>query len=290
VHYITLEKIAYAIVGDGEPRDFAPYRTWNDLYAFFDLLQIERLTQDEIEKANVTSRVKYSKAVLKKIINSQKINLLIEELFRDIYFTNCNEEAKEKLLEYLNKCLSHENFKIKKAKNGKYSLCKINKDIINEVDVPFQDNSEITKEFIVIQIIEAQKRIEEENYWAAITASKSLLEGVFSYIDKEINGKSTINPKEDLIKQYSSIKSILSLDASQKNLSDSLKQILQGLNSIVCGLSFFRNKMSDAHLPQYKAEKHHAVLAVNSANTLAQFLFDTYEYQFKNSKREQYIS
>lgn len=161
---------------------------------------------------------------------------------------------------------------------------------LNKVELPFKSDGEITKDFIIMQITESQKRIEEKNYWAAITASKSLLEGVFSYIDKEVNGQNTINPKDDLIKQYSSIKSFLNLDPSQKNLADSLKQILQGLNSIVCGLSFFRNKMSDAHLPQYKAEKHHAVLAVNSANTLAQFLFDTYEYQFKNSKREQYIS
>jgi hypothetical protein len=40
-----------------------------------------------------------------------------------------------------------------------------------------------------------------------------------------------------------------------------------------------RNKMSDAHAVGYKASKHHAKLAVNSAKTFADFVFDSYSYQ-----------
>jgi hypothetical protein len=47
--------------------------------------------------------------------------------------------------------------------------------------------------------------------------------------------------------------------------------------------------MSDAHLPQYKAEKHHAILAVNAANTVVQFIFDTHKYQVENGKLKKVI-
>ena len=43
-----------------------------------------------------------------------------------------------------------------------------------------------------------------------------------------------------------------------------------------------RNKMSDAHGVTYKPSRHHAKLAVNSAKTLADFLFDTMSYQIEN--------
>ena len=277
MHYITLNKLAEAIVGDSEFRNVSPYRTWDNMYKFFFLLDVPELTKEECEEHNVTSRVKYSAATLKKLDNTQ-IKKVIEELFSDIYYVNCDYYNKTETMNCLNKYLSHEKLEIRSVGNN-YSLYNISDSIINEVKIPFEKNEEITKDFIINQIEKAQKRIEESDYSGAITSAKSLIEGIFSYIDKEINQQQTINPKDDLIKQYSSIKNILNLDPSQKKLSDSLKQILQGLNSIVCGLSFFRNKMSDAHLPQYKAQKHHAILAVNAANTLSQFLLDTYQYQ-----------
>ena len=55
--------------------------------------------------------------------------------------------------------------------------------------------------------------------------------------------------------------------------------VLDILNSIVTGLSGLRNKMSDAHVASYKPSKHHAKLAVNSAKTIADFLFDSIKHQ-----------
>ena len=68
-------------------------------------------------------------------------------------------------------------------------------------------------------------------------------------------------------------------DPSRKDISEMLRQVLSGLTSVVNGLASMRNKMSDAHASSYKASKHHAKLAVNSAKTFADFIFDTYSYQ-----------
>ena len=72
---------------------------------------------------------------------------------------------------------------------------------------------------------------------------------------------------------------------ASKDISDTLKQILSGLTGIVNGLSGLRNLMSDSHARSYKPDKHHAKLAVNAAKTLADFLFETKEYQVQKGFR-----
>jgi hypothetical protein len=76
----------------------------------------------------------------------------------------------------------------------------------------------------------------------------------------------------------------LNLHPSRSDISDTIRQVLSGLNSIVNGLAGMRNKMSDAHAG-YKPAKHHAKLAVNAAKTLADFLFETHAYQAEKRQR-----
>jgi Mg2+ and Co2+ transporter CorA len=84
---------------------------------------------------------------------------------------------------------------------------------------------------------------------------------------------------DDLNKLFNRTRKLLNLAPSRKDISDSLKQVLSGLSNIVSGLAGMRNKMSDAHAGNYKPSRHHAKLAVNAAKTLADFLFETKNYQ-----------
>ena len=77
---------------------------------------------------------------------------------------------------------------------------------------------------------------------------------------------------------------MLNLDPSRQDIIDSLKQVLSGLSSIINGLAALRNKASDAHGVAYKPSRHHAKLAVNSAKTVADFLFDTMGFQAERAK------
>ena len=86
----------------------------------------------------------------------------------------------------------------------------------------------------------------------------------------------------DLVKIFNRVRKLLNLDPSRQDISDSIKQVLSGLSNIINGLATMRNKMSDAHGVTYKPSRHHAKLAVNSAKTLADFLFDTMSYQIEN--------
>jgi hypothetical protein len=283
LHPVTLEKIAEAITGDGVAP--APYRTWKQLYEFIYYYRLPELNVDNCSY-DLGSRVKHAKAVLREINDTPKLKEVIEAIFDKRYFLeDYNNINPDDTANFINDYLTIDGYKIVKTSNDKYQVRKLNRNEIIEINAPFKENeiSELNQEFIIKQIGEARKRIEEKNYWGAITVAKSLTEAVFAYLDVKINGQSTISHNDDLIKQYNSIKKMLNLDPSRKDLSDSLKQILTGLNSIVCGLAFFRNKMSDAHRPTYRANKHHAVLAVNASYTLVQFLFDTYNYQNKKT-------
>ena len=112
--------------------------------------------------------------------------------------------------------------------------------------------------------------------------SNSLVEAVLVVIEKELNS----NPPEydgNLPKLYKRVQKLLNL-CPEEELDHCLKQILSGFISVVSGLATLRNIVSDAHVRTYKPAEHHARLAVNSAKTMCNFLFDTKEYQIAKNK------
>jgi hypothetical protein len=124
-------------------------------------------------------------------------------------------------------------------------------------------------------------KIETGDYSGAITNARSLIEAVCVKIELELDPQKAIGNDGDLVKMFNRVRKLLHLDPSRQDISDSLKQVLIGLSSIINGLAAMRNKMSDAHGVVYKPSRHHAKLAVNSAKTLADFLFDTMSYQIE---------
>ena len=80
----------------------------------------------------------------------------------------------------------------------------------------------------------------------------------------------------DLPKLFKKIQRQLNLNPGRPDIEGPLKQVLTGLSSIISGISGVSNKMGDRHVRTYRPLKRHAVLAVNSAKTLATFLFETH--------------
>ena len=69
-------------------------------------------------------------------------------------------------------------------------------------------------------------------------------------------------------------------------MDDILGQILTGLTSVVAGLAATRNRMSDAHARTYRPDRHHARLAVNAANTLVDFLLESYTLRQRKDAKD----
>jgi Abortive infection C-terminus len=150
---------------------------------------------------------------------------------------------------------------------------------------PYRGSKEITHVFIDEQIQKCDKKLQENDFDGAITNARSLVEAVLTAIEEEFDSNA---PDYDgnLPKLYKRVQRHLNLCPGQEALADCLRQILSGLTSVVTGLSTLRNTMSDSHVISYKPSKHHAILAVNSAKTLCNFLFETKEYQIHKKKNE----
>lgn len=120
------------------------------------------------------------------------------------------------------------------------------------------------------------RHIENGDYDSAITSSRTLVQSVEEDLLRRLTGETVA--KDDADALHSKTMKALNLDPS-KDYDKRLKMIISGLNSVNSGIAQVRNVAGNAHSPKYKAEKHHAALAYNSAVTLCQFLLDTEKYQ-----------
>lgn len=121
----------------------------------------------------------------------------------------------------------------------------------------------------------------------AITAARTLLEAICKYILDEQNIE--YDDGAELTKLYKLTASQLNLAPSQ-HTEQQFKQILGGAESVVNGLGSLRNKISDAHAigtMRTRPSSRHAVLCVNMAGTMSEFLISTYEYQMEKKKTKQ---
>lgn len=136
----------------------------------------------------------------------------------------------------------------------------------------------LTFEHILESISKCESRIETGDYSGAVTSAKTLVKGVCKEILHKFSDEEISN-SIDLPALFTKVRQNLNLDPKDPKLDKALKDVLTGLIKVVNGISEIRNSRGDSHIPKYKIDKHHAVVVVNSAKTVADFLFKTYEYQ-----------
>ena len=151
-------------------------------------------------------------------------------------------------------------------------------DSLRKEAIDIESEVSLSHDFIKEQIQKSKEKLEQKDYDGAITNARSLVES----FQEELIRKAGVELPDyagDIGKLYKTTKKVMNFDSSQKDLSDTLKQVLSGLNSIMMGIGGLSNKMGDRHARTYKPERHHAKLAVNSALMFCEFLLDSYEYQ-----------
>ena len=137
---------------------------------------------------------------------------------------------------------------------------------------------EVGVEYIKEQIKKCEEKITKHDYDGAISNARTLVESNYLYILDEIG----IPYKFDgyLIKLYKEVCKVLKMDPAIYQ-EDCFKQILSGIISIMNGLSNLRNVMGDAHgrskSKYYKPTDRHAVLAVNIAKVISEFLYTSWK-------------
>jgi len=181
----------------------------------------------------------------------------------------------ENAVKYLGEYLEYDGYKINKI--GKfYKVTKIEDEL--EVIPPIMPDGTPNYDFVKEQLEKSEKKILEGDFDGAITNARSLVEAVLLDIEHFLSKNESSTYDGNITKLYKRVRKLLNLNPNAE-LPDSLKKILSGLISLVEGLSSIRNDMSDAHARRYKPHEHHARLAVNTAKTIIDFLFSTFNYQ-----------
>ena len=138
----------------------------------------------------------------------------------------------------------------------------------------------ISFEYIHQQIKKCNDKIAEKDFDGAVTNARTLIESVCLYIlESKLKEKHVYDG--NLLKLYKTVATILRMSPGDYD-DDNLKQILSGVFSIINGVSGLRNKYSDSHGSSpsnvnYKIDDRHAILTVNLAKTITEYLFLCFE-------------
>lgn len=265
----TLAELGKIVTGD---KGISPYRSGPMLVKLFNQFG----SNDFYGKGGgFPSRWVFAEEKLRLINGQVTLRHLVNTIF-DAREWIGKDLKPEVAADHINKYLKFDGYEI--VRDGEHFKVRETGAVSVQFDTPFPESQEVNHVFIEEQVRKCDKKIDEGDFGGAITNARSLVEAVLIEIEKQLFP----TPPQydgDLIKLNKRVQTLLNLDPARKDISDMLRQVLSGLTSVVNGLASMRNKMSDAHAAGYKASKHHAKLAVNSAKTFADFIFDTYSYQ-----------
>lgn len=269
----SAQKIGDFIAGDA---DGWPYRSGPKLVAFFNKMGFR-----EVYGQGFPSRGTFSKDKVAEINGKPKLKDAIREMLDPRLWIEpaTNGHTVEMCALQINEILRYDGYEV--VRDGVFYKVRELAGGIIEIENRFAKSEELSELLIEEQIQKCREKIAVGDYSGAITNARSLIEAVCVKIEKELEPLDAIGNDGDLVKMFNRARKLLHLDPSRQDISDSLKQVLSGLSNIINGLAAMRNKMSDAHGVAYKPGRHHAKLAVNSAKTLADFLFDSMSYQIE---------
>jgi hypothetical protein len=265
----TVEFLGNLVAGDVPG---LPYRSGPQLVKFFNQFGARDVYPSG---GGFPTRRIYAQDKVRDLNGSVALKEVIAKIIDPREFTNA-EKSVEEVVALLNENLKYDGyevvgdghmFKVRELSAGRVKL-----------DASARVPDELTQLTIDENIRKCETKLSEGDFSGAITNARSLIEAVLIGIEKEQDAN-TPAYDGDLVKLYKRVQKLLNLEPDRKDISDPLRQILSGLTVIVNGLAAMRNKMSDAHAVTYRPSRHHAKLAVYAATTLADFLFETKNYQ-----------
>ena len=221
------------------------------------------------------SRWQYAESRLNGLNGTNGLGALICEVMDPREFMDGNLDVNA-ALEYVNKRLRYDGYEVLIEKG----LAKIKHLDGSLVDCKhrFEGSQEEVHLFIEEQIQKCDRKIADGDYDGAITNGRSLLEAILTELERTLDSTAPAYDG-DLPRLYKRVQKLLNLDPARPDIVTPLKQVLSGLAGIVAGLAGVSNRMGDRHARTYKPSRRHAVLVVDSAKTLVNFLCDTLDGQ-----------
>jgi len=134
--------------------------------------------------------------------------------------------------------------------------------------------------FLDEQLAKCDQKLREGDYDGAVTNARSLTETVLVDLERQLD-RVALEYDGDLPRLFKRVQKLLDLEPGRPDVDTPLKQVLSGLAGIVSGLAGMSNKMGDRHVRKYRPAKRHAVLVVDSAKTLCNFLVSTHQERLR---------
>ena len=130
----------------------------------------------------------------------------------------------------------------------------------------------ISNDYISTTAGKIWEAISAKNYDSSITKARTLLEEVFHHVIEKKN--KTPVAKGNFPKLYNQVKQLYNLQQKQ-GLDNSTNELFSGLEKALSAIAVMRNINSDSHgvgKRRVEIPEHYAVLCVNAALTMAEFL------------------
>ena len=263
----TINAIEDIITGD---KKLSPYRSGPKLVKLFN-----DYGANDVYGQGFPSRRQYTEDNLRSLNETPAIGLVLCHALdpREFLDTSFNEQE---AADHVNARLKYDGYEVV-IDNG---LAKI-RDLTGASVIcehPFKGSEKEAHLFIDEQIEKAETKIKAGDYDGAITNARTLLEAVLTELEKKLT-ESPPSYDGDMLKLYKRVQKLLNLEPGRPDIECPLKQVLSGLVSIVGGMAGLSNRMGDRHVRSFKPSKHHAALVVNTAKTMANFLFELHQNQ-----------
>lgn len=222
----------------------------------------------------------YVKIQLGKINGTSKIYDLILCYLSDLYNYTATEEE---VIEYLNRYLDEDGYSIEKIEElGEYKIYALEDCLVN-YDCLFKASAKGNFALINEHNQKCFDKIRTGDFTGAITNSRSLLEQILRELQREferIDGNRRYNGQ--------SLDRLLEEVLNKLNIKEGLVEqplagytkLEEGFKDLTAGLSIIRHGMSDAHNISHPPTEKDAILIVNTAKTLANFIVKTYFEKF----------
>ncbi len=259
----TISALAKVITGDS---GISPYRSGPKLVKFFN-----ELGANDVYGNGFPSRWYYTEEKIRELNESGSLAKAIESALdpRDFVQTAFTVDA---AAQHLNEYLKYDGLVV--VRHGDLWKVQNLSEGLVELDASTESSPIISHVFIEDQIRKCNDKVFGGDYAGAITNARSLIEAVLGALEVHLEPDAP-EYDGDLPKLWRRVRRRMNLDPRDK-VSDALGQILGGLTSVVTGLAILRNQMSDAHAATHIATRAHAVLAVNAAKTLTNYLVSVF--------------
>lgn len=227
---------------------------------------------------------KYVRLQLEKINGTSRIHNFIIVYFKHIYDY---ADEPEEVVEYLNRYFDTDGYSVEKIESSdEYKIYSLDDCLVN-YDCLFKESERGNYILINEHNEKCFNKIKLGDYTGAITNSRSLLEQLLCEIKAErlrTQGQRVSGYNGDIGQLIDNTFPLINFQLGQIGAAQRAYEKLEnGFKDLISGLAILRIGMSDAHSITYVPTQKDAILAVNTAKTLANFIVRHYFEKFVNS-------